>query len=404
MNPELRFWLLLAGALAGYAVLMWENPIRISLRNGYRCLRRYPSIWGILATFGVCYTAFHNVGIRLLDFYLLPPGEQPVLQWTRAWFFPHLFQTEAARQAVLPAFESVAGIFNNLVATFPFSVVAAFLLLVNWKGHHVVLNRTLRHRYGRWGWLIYGIITMAALAALAKPVLLYAGLPVLGRFLPGRLLLAPSFIIDWLSFLFEYLFGVCIQIYLILIAYTWVRGVSFTPQHLLDFAIRRFSAVMKWAAVVLILSSALIYFPLILATLPLSSDFIDLSLVIHYVDHFARPAIAVFLILFATVQITLVFHSESLRQALRDHLRYLQTHGLYLTWFLLIAAIHLYAFHFLDNALKFGLGEGSVAGLVWQLLSPIPKTFLAGWLMASWVCLFKKTEPGHPHDPQKIAF
>ena len=404
MNPELRFWLLLAGVLTGYAVLMWENPIRTPLRDGFRCLRRYPALWIILAVFGVCYAAFQHVGIRLLNFYVLPPGEQPVLQWSRAWFLPHVFQAEAARNALLPACESVAGLFNNLIATFPFSVAAAFLLLVNWKGHHVVLNRTLRHRYGAWGWAIYAVITVSALATLAKPFVLYAGLPVWGRLLPGHLLLAPSFLIDWLSFLFEYLFGVCIQIYLILIAYTWVRGVTFTPQHLLDFAIRRFSAVMKWAAVVLLLSSALIYLPLILATLPPFSNYLDLTLVILYVDHFARPALALFLIFFATVQIALVFHSESLREALLDHLHYLQAHGATLAWFLLIAAIHFYAFHFVDNALKLGLGEGSAAGLAWQLIAPIPEALLAAWLLASWVCLFKKTKPSHPDDPQKIAF
>jgi len=183
-----------------------------------------------------------------------------------------------------------------------------------------------------------------------------------------------------------------------------VRGVTFTPQHLLDFAIRRFSAVMKWATVVLLLSSALIYLPLILATLPPFSNYLDLTLVILYVDHFARPALALFLIFFATVQIALVFHSESLRESLRDHLHYLQSHGIALAWFLLIAAIHFYAFHFVDNALKLGLGEGSAAGLAWQLIAPVPEAVLAAWLLASWVCLFKKTKPSHPDDPQKIAF
>ena len=404
MNPELRFWLLVASALAGYAVLMWENPIRKPLRDGYLCLCRYPALWGTLAVFGVCYALFHQVGLRVLENYLLPPGEKPVLQWTRAWFLPHVFQTEAAGRSVLPAFESVAGIFNNVIATFPFSVVAALLLLVNWGGHHLVLNRALRRRYGHWGWAIYALITASALAALLKPVILYAGLPVLARFLPGEFLLAPAFLIDWLSFLFEYLFGVCIQIYLILIAYAWVRGVSFTPQHLLDFAIRRFSAVMKWAAVVLALSTLLIHFPLILSTLPPFASRVNPSSVIAYVNHCARPALACFLIFFATPQITLTFHNESLREAMRHHFGFLRHNGISLAWFLGIALVHFYAFHFLNNALKLGLGEGSAAGLVWQLLAPVPEAFLAGWLLASWVCLFKQSDPAHPHDNPAIIF
>ena len=404
MNPDLRFWLLVAGALAGYGVLMYANPIREQLRDGFRCLRRYPSLWVILAVFGVSYALFHKIGVRLLDFYILPEGEQPVLQWTRAWFLPHAFQIDAARHAVLPAFESVAGLFNNVMATFPFSVVAALLLLLNWKGHHLVLNRALRRRYGVWGWAIYGSITVSALAALVKPLVLYAGLPLLARFLPGELLLAAGFTLDWLSFLFEYLFGVCIQIYLILLIYAWVRGVSFTAQHLLDFAIRRFSAVMQWAAVVLVLSSLLLYLPEILVTLPPFSRWVDLLMVIAYGDYIARPLLAIFLIFFATVQITLTFHSESLEQAFRDHFHFLRQNGSALAWFLVIALVHFYGFHFINNAFILGLGAGAAQGLVWQLIAPLIEAFLAAWLLASWVCLFKQSASGHAHDKNWVAF
>jgi len=404
MNPEFRFWLLVAGALVGYGVLMFATPIRDELRDGFRCLRRYPELWMILAIFGVCYALFHTVGLNVLNYYILPEGERPVLQWTRAWFLPHASLTDVVRQSVLPAFESVAGIFNNVIATFPFSVVAAFLLLVNWKGHHMVLNRALRHRYGTWGWAIYGGITVSALATLAKPIVLYAGLPFLGRFLPGEFLLAVGFTIEWLAFIFENLFGVCIQVYLILLVYAWVRGVSFTDQHLLDFAIRRFSAVMKWAAVVLALSSVLIDLPHILFTLPPFSRGVDLEMVNDYVEHIARPTLAIFLIFFSTLQITLTFHSESVYQALRDHFHFIRRHGFELFWFLVIALVHFYGFHFLNNALTLGLGEGAAPGIAWQLAAPLLEAFLAAWLLASWVCLFKKTAPGHTHDKNWITF
>ena len=403
MNPELRFWLLVAGALVGYGVLMLANPIREPLRNWLRCLRRYPSLWITLAVFGCCYAAF-QLGLRFLEIQVLPEGERPVLQWTRAWFLPHTFQVEAARHAVLPAFESVAGLFNNVIATFPFSVVAAFLLLVNWKGHHLVLNRALRRRFGHWGWTLYAGITLCALAAIAKPFLLYAGLPTLAKYLPGDFLLTFSFLIDWLSFLFEYLFGVCIQIYLILLVYAWVRGASFSPQHLLDFAIRRFSAVMKWAAVVLVLSSALIHLPLILATLPPFSDRVYTPEVVAYVNHVARPLLAFFLIFFSTLQITLTFHSESLRQALRDHFHFILRNGLPLAWFLIIALVHFFGFHFLYQALAIGLGEGAAPGIAWELVAPLLEAFLAAWLLASWVCLFKQSTSGHAHDKDWITY
>lgn len=404
MNPELRFWLLVAGALAGYGVLMFANPIRGPLRDGFRCVRRYPALWLILAVFGFCYALFHTVGLQLLAYYILPEGEKPLFEWARAWFLPHTFQMEVVRQAVFPALESVAGLFNNVIATFPFSVVAAFLLLVNWKGHHLVLNRALRRRYGTWGWVIYGAFTVSALATLAKPVVLYAGLPFLGRLLPGELLLTFGFTIDWLSFFFEYLFGVCIQIYLILLVYAWVRGVSFTEQHLLDFAIRRFSAVMKWAAVVFALSSILIYLPQILLTLPPFAGTMDLLALSEYVDRVARPLLTLFLLLFATLQITLTFHSESLYEALGHHLQFLRHHGFEMIWFILIALVHFYAFHFLRIALAVGWGAGTAAGIGWQLAAPLLEAFVAAWLLASWVCLFKRSAPGHPHDKNWITF
>jgi len=282
--------------------------------------------------------------------------------------------------------------------------VAALLLLVNWKGHHMVLNRALRRRFGHWGWALYAGITVCAVAAVLKPFLLYGGLPALGKFIPGELLLPPAFLLDWLSILFEYLFGVCIQIYLILLVDVWVRGIDFTPQHLLDFAIRRFSAVMKWAAVVLGVSSLAIYLPQIVALLPPFSQRINPYDMEAYVNHVARPAMALALIGSASVQITLIFHSESLRQALRDHFHFAWQNAVPLTWFLLIALVHFYGYHFLNGVLRAGLGEGTASGLTWQLSAPLLETFLAAWLLASWVCWFKKTGSTRSHDKDWVAY
>lgn len=402
---DFRFWLLVAGALAGYGLLMRANPIRESLRDGARCLRRYPALWITLAVFALCYAAFHQLGLRFLESRILPEGERPIWQWARGWYLPRILEVEAARNAVLPALESVAGIFNNVLSTFPFSAVAALLLLVNWKGHHVVLNRALRKRFGGWGWALYGAITACAVCAVAKPFLLYGGVPALGRFIPGNLLLPPAFLVDWLSILFEYLFGVCIQIYLILLADAWVRGIGFSRQHLLDFAIRRLAAVMKWAFVVAAVSSALIYLPQAVAMLPPAVYLAGPQTVDGYVNHFARPAMAIFLIALATVQITLTFHAESLRQAVRDHFRFVRKHPGGLAWFWAIALIHFYAFHFLNSVMRTGLGDGTFSGVAWQLsAAPLLHSFLAAWLLASWVCWFKKASSGRAHDPNWVPY
>lgn len=403
MNPEIRPWLLLAGAVAGYLILLTATPIRASLLDGFRCLRRYPILWGTLALFGFSYAVF-QIGLRLLEMQVLPEGERPILQWSHAWFFPHAYRLATAKASILPAFESVAGIFNNLFTTFPFSAVAALLLLINWQGHHVVLNQALRRRFGPRGWLIYAGISVCAIAALVKPILLYAGLPTLGRCFPGVTLLPILAIVDWLSFLFEYLFGVCIQVYLILLIYVWVRGVNFTFAHLLDFAIRRFSSVMKWAAVVLILSSALIHLPLIFSSLMPFSNLLASPRVILYVDHIARPLLVVFLISCSTLQATLTFHSESLRKAFRDHLRFLRKNAAPIVWFLLVAWIHFYIFHFLDSVLLRGLGDGTALGLLWQVTAPLIQAFIAAWLLASWVCVFKRADTGRSQDETWVAF
>ncbi|MDD5349130.1 MAG: hypothetical protein PHQ12_02855 [Chthoniobacteraceae bacterium] len=402
MNPHLHFWLPIAGMAAGYGLLMALNPVRKPLRDGARCLRRFPALWITLAVLGVCYAGFQHVGVRLLENFFLPK-EETAFAWAQPWALPYAFRVEAARQAALPAVESVAGLFNNLIATFPFSVAAAVLLLVNWRGGHGVLNQALRRRYGGWGWALYGVLTASALATLLKPFVLYAGLPALARWMPEHLLFPASFAIDRLSFVFEYLLGVGIQVYLILLADTWVRGVGFDPEELFRFAIRRSAAVMKWAVVVLALSGLLIDLPLFAATLP---PFWPAAFptVTAYVSAVARPALAGFLIAFSTLQITLVFHSESLRHALRDHARFLRRNAVPMAWFLVIALVHFYGFHWASQALRLGLGETTGAGLAWQLAAPLPEALLAAWLLASWVCLFQKLRAEGERAEEGIAF
>ena len=404
MSPEIRHWLLLAAGTAGYFLLLAGNPLRASLRDGFRCLQRYPALWTIPGAFGFFYALFH-LGLRLLERDLLREGERPIFQWSRAWFFPHAMQVEGLKASILPAFESAAGIFNNVITTFPLSAAAALLLLVNWKGHHMVLNRALRKRYGRWGWLLYGIISACAVAAVAKP-LMYAGLPMLARIGPGLypVSFTLSFVVDWLSFVFEYLFGVCIQIYLILLVYVWVRGLHASSSHLLDFAIRRFSSVMKWAALVVLLSSILIHLPLILSTVPPFSTWTSGYEVFRYVNRVARPLLAVFLLCFTTPQIVLTFHSESFRQAVRDHFCFMRKNAGTMSWFIVVASVSFFAFQFLNHALKAGLGEGTAMGILWSLSAPLIETFIAGWLLASWVCVYKRADTGRSQEEDWVAF
>jgi hypothetical protein len=195
------------------------------------------------------------------------------------------------------------------------------------------------------------------------------------------------------------------QIYLILLAYAWVRGLTFTHSHLLDFAIRRCSFVLKWALVVMLLSSVFIDLPLILKNFDgFGAWFPDGTDVIDGRQRLARTALAGILLLTATVQITLVFHSESLRKALRDHVRFVARYAWPFGWFVIVAALHFYLFQVAQGLVLRGLGEETAAGIAWSLVAPWLKAVVAAWLLASWVCLFKRCDAGRSESENWIQF
>jgi hypothetical protein len=248
---------------------------------------------------------------------------------------------------------------------------------------------------------VHGGIVVCALAAIAKPFIYAApqlfhlqtvGVQIWFQWAP---------VADWLSFLFEYLFGVCIQIGLALIAYCWVRGLTFTGQHLIDFAIRRFSYVVRWAVLVMLLSSVFLFLPLILKNFEaFESMFPHDPAVIDTRWKIARGTIALLLVPFAAMQITLTFHSESLGKAFHDHLRFLRGHWWSFGWFLVVAGMHFYLTLVFLNLVQLGLGDGTSLGVAWSLLTPWVNGFVAAWLLASWVCYYKHGDAVHPPPAQ----
>jgi len=256
-----------------------------------------------------------------------------------------------------------------------------------------------------WSWLVHAGILLCALSAVVEPVLFGPSLIYLNRVAPGLLIVRWSALIDWLSSLFAYLFGVGVQVYLILIVYTWLRGLNWTPVHLMDLAIRRFSFVVKWAAVVMVISSLLIDLPRVFALLFRFDDPLFLNHILVYTDRIARPLLALFLIFFSTMQITLTFHSETLGKAVAQHLQYLRRFWWQLSWFLLIAALHLFGFALLNRTLLLGFGgDSTVAGLIWNFVHPVLGALLAAWLLSSWVSLYKRCETGRIQAPDWIPF
>lgn len=400
-----RYLTFLLCALAGYALVMLSNPARTSFRDGWRAVRRYPALILIPGLFGFC-AALFQLAQRIYFWSVMPPETRPVFSWVRAawrdpdywfrgtpeslWWLPHTDLLEALQLSWMPAFESLAATFNCLVPTFPLSALAAIVLLLNRGGHHAVLWRALRKRLGSIGWLVHLAILGCALAAVVKPLLYIA--PPLFRLGPEAMAwwFQWSPVVVWLSFLFEYLFGLFVQIYLILLAFIWVRGLTFTREHLIDFALRRFSSVVKWAAVVLLLSSIFIDAPLILKNFPAFAGYFPAPESFGGRLTLARAVLAVFLLLAATMQITLVFHSESLGAAFRDHRAFLQRHAWPFAWFLLVAGVHCYLLYGANLSIARGLGEGTSFWVAWSLLFPWLAGAVAGWLLASWVCLYKR--------------
>jgi len=409
---------LLCGAVGGYLLLLCTSPVRSSLRDGLRALRRYSTLWFTLGAFGCCYAIF-QLAVRAYFYNVSGPGVRPVFLWARAawqdeklwltgspeslWHLPRADFLAVLRDACLPTLDSVAGVFNNLVTTFPVSALAAVLLLVNWDGHHGVLVTALRKRFGVAGWLVHLAILVCAFAAIAKPFI-YA-VPQLIQPEAHLVWFQWAPVLAWLSFLFEYLFGVCIQIYLILLAYAWVRGISFTHAALLDVAIRRFSYVVKWAALVMLLSTLLIDAPLILKNFPQTASWFppeknifDERLTI------ARALLAGFLLLTASMQITLTFHSESWRQALREHLKFVRRNWPAFGWYLVLAALHFYALHVCDLSVRRGVGEGTALWVAWTLLFPWIAALVAAWMLASWVCVFKRCDHRRALTDDSVRF
>src|SRR3954471_12236966 len=250
----------LLGLCVGYLIILFFNPIRLALRDGLRCILRFKRIWVTFALLGFAYSVFQFAtftplnGMADLDFNQVTAPS--------TWEWPAF--VEVWREVPLPTLEGVAGIFDNATTTYPLSVVAAVLLLCNWRGLHGALLGTLAKRFRAWGYLIYVVVLLSAIASLFKPIVFWR-LPTWGTVLPAAGLLRVSASVDAVAFIFEYLFGVYIQVYLITVCLAWIKGLSFTEEALFQFAVRRFSYVLKWAGIVILVSTLIVRLPLVLA-------------------------------------------------------------------------------------------------------------------------------------------
>ena len=382
----------LLGLCGGYALMMFFNPVRQALVDGFRCIGRFKRIWITFALLGFAYFIFQFATFTPIR----SSADVDLSQVTSlpSWHWPTFI--EIWRETPLPALEGVAGIFDDATTTYPFSVLAAILIIINWRGLHGALLRALRKRYRFWGYFIYLILLLSALASLLKPIVFWR-LPEWGGLLPTAGLLQTSAAVDAVAFIFEYLFGVYIQVYLITVCLAWIKGVSFEEGELFRFAMRRFSYVLKWAGIVVFVSTLMVRLPLLLAY------FMNIPGVLDYLP-IERTVMTGLIIAFCSVQISLALHNESLGDAIRAHRRFVRQNAGSLGWFLLICGIHFFGIMICDAIVRSAIGDRLGALLLWKFIFACLRGIITGWLLASWVCLFRQCEARRLHQEKWIQY
>jgi hypothetical protein len=387
--PSVYGWL---GVFGGYALVMLFAPVRRALRDGVHCLGRYQRIWITFAVLGFGYFVFQFITFTPIrswaDLELSQISSLPQWSWPRL--------SEIWKETLLPALEGVAGIFDNATTTYPLSVFAAVLMIVNWRGLHGALVRALRRRYGVWGYPVYLILLLSALASLLKPIVFWK-LPDWSGLFPAAGLLRISATVDATAFIFEYLLGVYIQVYLITVCLAWTKGVSFEEGELFRFAMRRFSYVLEWAGIVVAVSTLIVRLPLVLAY------FTNIPGVLDYLP-IARVLMSALIIAFCSVQISLALHNETLIEAMRAHVHFVQKNASRLAWFLAICGIHFYGLMLCDAVLRGAIADRLGALFLWKFSFACLRGMVSGWLLASWVCLFRQRETGRIHQEKWIQY
>jgi hypothetical protein len=369
---------------------MFFNPVRPAFGDGFRCIARFKRIWLTFALLGLGYFIFqfatftpirNSADLDLNQVISLP-----------SWRWPTFI--EIWRETPLPALEGVAGIFDNATTTYPLSVLAAVLMVINWRGLHGALLRSLWKRYRFWSYFIYAILLLSGLASLFKPIVFWR-LPEWSGLLPASGVLQISATVDAMAFIFEYLFGVYIQVYLITVCLAWVKGVSFEEGELFRFAMRRFSYVLKWAGIVVLFSTLLVRLPLLLAY------FTNIPGVLDYLP-IQRCVMSGLIIVFCSVQISLALHNESLGDAIRAHRRFIWQNAGPLGWFLLICGIHFFGIMICDAVVRGAIADRLGALFLWKFIFACLRGVITAWLLASWVCLFRQRETVRLHQEKWI--
>jgi hypothetical protein len=361
--------------LAG--MLACSFSLRESFRYGWRCLEKYPDLWRIPILFTLSYTIFnifaYNVVPKRMGIHFNPwKDPDPYAPWI----------SKAFTETFWAAAENMSGVYNYLIVTFPLSAVIGLAYLINLSGIRSELQRAVFRRFPSLGYVIAPAIALTALAALLKPLFFLILYPLVEQF-SGWGVLRTGNAVGVLAFLFEYLLATFLQVYLVLMAFAWVRGLSFERGHLLHFSLRRLGYVLKWIGLIslpgfLVLAGSFFFLN--------TRSYITLN---NLMQSIIIPIFTVFTLLMASVQITLTLHNESLHQAIADHFHFLRIHFQDIILFTIAGILLFWELKILLYAIQLNFGIYTITGLSTELIEAALRGLLGGWLLASWVCLYR---------------
>ena len=136
---------------------------------------------------------------------------------------------------------------------------------------------------------------------------------------------------------------------------------------------RRFSYVLEWAGIVVIVSSVIVRGPLLLAYFRNVPDVLDYLPVERFI-------MCGLILAFCSMQVSLVLHNETLRAAFEAHKEFVRTNLTRVGWFFLIAAIHYFFLITCDAIVREAIGDrpvgiiGSLVAVIIESLGPLLRT------------------------------
>lgn len=363
--------------VAFLGLLALSNSLRESLRYGWRCLGSYPDLWRIPVLFSLGYVIFNILAYNIV-------AERMGVQFN-PWKDPDPnapWVSKAFGETFWPSAENMSGVFNYLIATFPLSSFVGLAYLFNIRGIRSELRNAICNRFPQYGFLLAAAIFATAIAALLKPLFFLALHPATGD-VNGWKILWTGNTVSTLSFLFEYLLATFLQVYFVLMAFAWVRGLHFNRSDLLHFSLRRLGYVLKWIGLLsipgfLVLGAA--YFFNSPHSFMLLSNFIQFIMI---------PAFTIFTLLMASVQITLTLHNESLHQAIADHLRFFRAHFWEVLIFAIAGILLFWQLKILLYVVQLIFGIYTKTGMTADVVEAVLRGLLGGWLLAAWVCFYR---------------